>query len=440
MALSKVVTQNQMNGQRGEHLVAERSMAMGMNFDGRNRLEAGVDGFIELRDPATRQMLARWIGVQVKTTADGSYTSEDETGFSYLLKPEDLEYWRASNIPVIIVLVRLSDNSMYWKPVGDGLPTEPRRLVFNKAADKFDVSAADAIAALCIDRHRLGSHVPPMQSGEPMHLTMLRVVLPDEIYVGESLYASGRDAVRALSEAEVQAHYEWVVRKRRFLSFRDPNTTGLTEIVEEGTVEAVETELVATTEDVDDQNMFIELLSRTLSAQLERDLAFDRETRALFFKATAENTGRRYRYRSMVNDTAAEVVSVFRRKDGAIGSVRHHAFVPRFLPIGGEWYVAVEPTFVFTRDGYRAHYNAGELLAGKKKFERNGSIRGQFLMWSHLLVASGSDAADLLSKSSKSILKFEPVPALEMPLAVPEEAWTREDPNAAKLAIQEAML
>jgi len=62
----------------------------------------GVDGFIELRDPATRQMLARWIGVQVKTTADGSYTSEDETGFSYLLKPKDLEYWRASNVPVII--------------------------------------------------------------------------------------------------------------------------------------------------------------------------------------------------------------------------------------------------------------------------------------------------------------------------------------------------
>jgi len=61
------------------------------------------------------------------------------------------------------VLVRLSDNSIYWKPVGDGLPTEPRRLVYNKAADKFDVSAADAIAALCIDRYQLGSHVPPMQ-------------------------------------------------------------------------------------------------------------------------------------------------------------------------------------------------------------------------------------------------------------------------------------
>lgn len=440
MTRSKVVTQNQMNGQRGEHLVAERSMAMGMNFDGRNRLEAGVDGFIELRNPATRQMLAKWVGVQVKTTADGHYTSESEDSFTYLLKPEDLTYWKPSNIPVIIVLVRLSDNSMYWKPVGDGMPTEPRRLTFNKATDVFDIRAADQIAALCIDRDNLGSHVPPMQSGEAMHLTMLKVVLPDEIYVGESLFGSGREAARALSEADVQAHYEWVVKKRRFISFRDPISSGLNEIVEEGTVEAVETELVANTEDIDDQNMFIELLSRTLSAQLENDLAYDRETRALYFKAPAENTGRRYKYRSMVNDTAADVVSLFRRKDGKTGSVRHHAFLPRFIQIGDDWYLAVEPTFVFTRDGYRPHYNAGELLAGKKKFERNGSIRGQFLMWSHLLVNSGIAEGDLLSSAAEAILRFEPLEALEMPLAVPEDAWSREDPNAARLAVQEEML
>ena len=35
-------------------------------------------------------MLAKWIGAQVKTTADGTYTSEDDASFSYLLKPEDL--------------------------------------------------------------------------------------------------------------------------------------------------------------------------------------------------------------------------------------------------------------------------------------------------------------------------------------------------------------
>ena len=440
MSKRKVITQNQLNGQRGEHLVADRCMSIGFNFDGRNRLEAGIDGFIELRNPQTGEMLAKWIGAQVKTTADGSYTSEDETSFSYMLKPEDLDYWRQANIPVIIVLVRLSDGTMYWKPIGEGIPREPRRLQFDKASDVFDTAAADRIAALCIAKDALGSHVPPMSSGEALHLTMLKVVLPEEIYVGESLYASGRDAARALSDAEVQSHYEWVVKKRRFLSFRDPRESGLTEIVEEDTVEAVETELVSDSDDVDDQNMFIELMSRTLSAQLEQDLAYDRESRALYFKAPAENTGRRYKYRSKINDTAADVVSIFNRKDGSVGSVRHHAFVPRFFRIGDDWYVAIEPTFVFTRDGYRQHYQSGELLAGKKKFERNGSIRGQFLMWSHLLVNSGKPVADLLSTPSIPTLMFESLEPLEMDLAVPEEAWSHEDPNAARLAVQEGML
>ena len=90
---------------------------MGFAFDGRNRLETGVDGLLELRDPQTGQTLAQWIGAQVKTTDKGAYVHEDDDGFEYLLKPDDLAYWRGSNIPVILVLVRLSDNSMFWKPV-----------------------------------------------------------------------------------------------------------------------------------------------------------------------------------------------------------------------------------------------------------------------------------------------------------------------------------
>ena len=57
---------------------------------------------------------------------------------SYLLKPDDLAYWRGSNIPVILVLVRLSDNSMFWKPVDAGSAVEPRRLRFDKAQDRLD--------------------------------------------------------------------------------------------------------------------------------------------------------------------------------------------------------------------------------------------------------------------------------------------------------------
>ena len=49
-------------------------------------------------------------------------------GFDYLLRSEDLEYWRDANIPVIVVLVRLDGGEMYWKAVDSGQTAEPRRL------------------------------------------------------------------------------------------------------------------------------------------------------------------------------------------------------------------------------------------------------------------------------------------------------------------------
>jgi len=438
----KKLSQNQITGQRGEFLVGDRTLAMGFSFDGRNRLETGIDGFLELRDPQTGQTLALWIGAQVKTTESDAYIREDDIGFEYLLKPDDLAYWRGSNIPVIIVLVRLSDSSMYWKSVDAGVADEPRRLQFNKIHDRFDKTAADRVAALCIDRDRLGSHVPPMQSGESTHLTMVRVVYPAEVFVGSSLFASGRDATRELVGVDPHAPFDWVIRDRRFLSFRDPRGTSLTEIVDEGSLEAVETQLVGLTDDIDDEYMFIELLGRTLSAQLDKALHYDRESRALYFRPQGQNHGRKYRYRSLVNETSAEVVSVWRGKDGRVGSVRHHAFVPRFQRIGDEWYLSITPTFVFTRDGFRPHHNAGALVAGKKKREKNGAVRGQFIMWRHLLIQSGEPTVDLLSKDAERmpLLRFEALDPIIMPLAVPEEAWRVSDPNASSMVDQEWLI
>jgi hypothetical protein len=110
--------------------------------------------------------------------------------------------------------------------------------------------------------------------------------------------------------------------------------------------------------------------------------------------------------------------------------------------IGDEWFLSVTPTFIFTRDGYRPHYNAGALIAGKKKLEKNGAVRGQFVMWRHLLTQSGQVKRDLLSEGTELVplLKFEPLDAIIMPLAVPEEAWRRDDPNAVNMIDTEALL
>jgi hypothetical protein len=58
----------------------------GFAFDGYNRLETGIDGFLELRDPQTGQTLARWIGAQDKTTNAGSIGEKRECVFVLMVR------------------------------------------------------------------------------------------------------------------------------------------------------------------------------------------------------------------------------------------------------------------------------------------------------------------------------------------------------------------
>ena len=239
----KVVTDNQRNGELGETLVKAAILGLGHVFEGRGRLETGIDGTIEFRDPVTRKMLGKTVAVQVKTTAAGKYSREDDTSFDYLLKTADLEYWRDTNLPVIIIVLRLSDQSMFWKDVSAGAPGDERRLTFDKVADKLDAASIDRMAQLSVERGKLGSFVPPMRSGEPAHLNLMRIILPEEIFVAESPFKSGRDAMPTLL-AQDDRHFDWVIRGRRFISFRDPTGTAVEKIIDRDTLEAVETDRI----------------------------------------------------------------------------------------------------------------------------------------------------------------------------------------------------
>jgi hypothetical protein len=439
----KTVTDNQLTGELGETLVKAEVQGLGHVFEGRGRLETGIDGTIEFRDPVSRHMLGKMVAVQVKTTQSGQYLRETDAGFEYLLRTADLDYWRNTNLPVIIILLRLADRSFYWKDVTAGATGDERRLQFDKFVDRLDAGAMDRIAQLSVDRGCLGSFVPPMRSGELAHLNLMQILLPKEIFVAESPFRSGRDAMATLLAREGPT-FDWVIRGRRFVSFRDPHDSGVEAIVELDTVEAVETALVAASDDPDDEVVMIELLRRTLIEQTAVDLAFDRDARAFYFRAPDPLVPQDYRYRSLKEMTSATVVQIYpdKRDPRKIHNVRHHAFVPRFERIGDDWFLSISPTFHFTDNGSRPHRFAATLLSGKKRLDRNGSIRGQVMLWRHLLAGQGgTDTAstDLFGGSEGATaapaLRFQPLEPLTMEMAVPEDAWVTSDPNARRMTL-----
>ena len=76
--MTKKITDNQILGEFGETAVKKLVLEMRMIYEHRGRLEASIDGLIELRDPSTHAPLGKLFGVQVKSTAAGQYLREND--------------------------------------------------------------------------------------------------------------------------------------------------------------------------------------------------------------------------------------------------------------------------------------------------------------------------------------------------------------------------
>jgi len=420
--MTKKITSSQLLGEIGETAVKLRFLNIGFQFDTRSRLEAGVDGIAEVMENG--RPLAKMIAVQVKATETSKYTSESESSFSYLLRSDDLEYWRASNLPIIIVLYRKSDDSFFWKEVVGGYKPEDRRLNFDKAKDVLDANAVDRLAALTVPKAGFGYYVPPMGGGEEALVNILPITLPQEIFVASTPH-SPKKAAAILLDGDAP-RFDWAIKNSTFWSFNDPRANVCKDIVDLDQVEAVDTATLAFHEDRDEQNNFAFLLRKTLDHQIRNGLRWHKENKLFYARALAENKSRAFTYDASKKRASTDIVHVVMNKTDRerVDFVRHHAFIPRFELLYDRWFLVITPTYHFTTNGFIPHSYPSALLAGKKRMDNSASLRGQVVMWHRFLSEADRDEQGLFGKvSTDQRLKFGEPPTVALATRVPEDVW-----------------
>jgi hypothetical protein len=439
--MSKRITSNQLLGESGEAAVRQRFLKMGFQFDVRGRLEAGIDGIAEVMDN-DGQALAKMIAVQVKSTDKSKYVSEDENGFTYLLRSKDLAYWRGSNIPVIIVLYRRSDESFYWKEVNSGTGEEERRLYFDKQEDVLDEQAVNKLAEITVPKKGFGHYVPPLGGGEEALVNILPISFPDEIYVASTPYGV-KQARAILFDEPAPPRFDWVIRGGSFWSFHDPRTSSCEKIVDLDQVEVIETSYLAFHEDADERYAFVHLLRETMRRQVYADLMWDKDKKLFYFKAKHENQSRTFQYEASKKKSSTDVVNVVKDKknETQVGYVRHHAFIPRFENLYDQWFLVVNPTYHFTYNGFTPHSYPHALLAGKKRLDNSASLRGQVIMWHRFLTQAAPKADDLFVQynTEEPCLRFGEPPTVSLSVRVPEDVWGIQKKKADNDSGQESL-
>src|SRR4051812_26488096 len=123
MADDKRITGGQHGGGLGESVAAVFIKKLGHEFHETGRNEAGIDGFIELRELPSGRVRAQVIACQVKSgTSDIS--DETDEGFTWTASEGDLSYWENSNLPVIVIIVRTDPDEAWWRAVDEAFPDE----------------------------------------------------------------------------------------------------------------------------------------------------------------------------------------------------------------------------------------------------------------------------------------------------------------------------
>src|SRR5687768_115188 len=110
MAEFKKISNRAMSGDRGIAFIHGICAKIGFAFHPTNQaIEAGIDGFIEIRDTETERATNCIIQVQSKAES-GRFTAETEDSLEYLCNERDIDYWMAANTPIILVVSRPTTN------------------------------------------------------------------------------------------------------------------------------------------------------------------------------------------------------------------------------------------------------------------------------------------------------------------------------------------
>ncbi|RVA36453.1 DUF4365 domain-containing protein, partial [Mesorhizobium sp. M7A.F.Ca.US.001.01.1.1] len=197
--MAKKLSDQQVIGKRGALVFSELVLAHGLSFHETNALDTGIDGYIELRDPITKEVRAQHIATQIKTQSEGNFPEETAETFSFTCEQKDLDYWMEANTPVILVVVRLSDKGVFWKSVrtwfDDPERRRKRKVVFNKRSDALNAGSLAEFGALIASFARPGLMIPAMRSEEMLDTNLLKVFYPDKVHV----------AMTSLSYSEIRS-------------------------------------------------------------------------------------------------------------------------------------------------------------------------------------------------------------------------------------------
>lgn len=398
-------------------------------------LDAGIDGFVEVRDRQTGEATNSWIAVQSKgrTTLE----KETDTSFEFTCAPRDLDYWRRGNMPVLLVVSRPVKDEAWWVSVKDYFHHDPsrqnsRRIVFDKQANALTAAASDRLLQL-VQTAGAGTYFRPAPKRERLHTNLLEVTrFPKLIYWANTDFRDQKEFREELTKQMQYPPREWLFANKLVYSVHDLRDKPWASACDIESVDWIDSREWAFADEPNKRRLFVWLLNECLRSFAGKvGMRFSKEDDALFFKKTADLSRRVKRYRSRQQLTERDVFREYRSEDdpSKLFCYRHVGFEPRFRFFDDRWCLEINPTYLFTSDGENKHSYHEEYLAKIKSIEGSGAVGGSVVMFAALL----RDREGLFADNYPH-LGFGKLLEADLDVGIDDKLWSKDDKK--KLAEQ----
>ena len=421
--MPKKATDQTLIGEQGVALIAGAVGQMGHLWHPTSGADSGIDGDIELRDPATGQVRNVRIAVQSKAT-ERRWPAEDDDGFSFSPSYDDIEYWLSSNQPVIVVCSRPSDGEAYWRSVQEWAVDPTRRaertIRFDKHRDRFDKSARDLLFDLRATEHDRVE--PPGPPPEPETALANFMPIRWQSDVVWSADVAGRDPASLLAAAREAgaSHSGLAFHDGRIWSLREPAEPFLAAIAATDPQVTPLAEL-SESDDRSDLDLLRQLVRHDLIDRHDYWLRWHAQKRCAYFRRRGDQEAVAFSWATRPGRTV--VTPQYAKTGGHFTGYRHDAARLHVRRVGGGLHLQLSPSYLFTWDGKQVSGHHDRALAGIKRKDRHASVSQMLRMWAHLF----TDEATMAGLAHPFTLG--PLVEVEVPRGIPDRGWQEVSPD-----------
>lgn len=191
----------------------------------------------------------------------------------------------------------------------------------------------------------------------------------------------------------------WAYHDNRLFAFHDMEQSGLVNVVERGTIERMEASDLADSHEVDNMNVFKQMLAAETRERLKaRHVRMHPKDGFFYFSPTEE--GQISRMETWIGKKTAirRVYELkYQKKDPSkVAHHKHLSFALSFTALDDEWYAQIVPSWYYSYDGFLRSNWHDDLLSQQKRLEHNSSVRNQVRFVAYFLANIAVEDEDAL--------------------------------------------